>query len=42
MRGNPEEPGFRISTNGDSQPRWRCDGKEVFYLAADQSITEVL
>src|SRR6185436_7255156 len=26
---------LRISTAGGSQPRWRGDGKELFYLAAD-------
>lgn len=28
----------RISTNGGSQPRWRRDGKELFYVAADGTI----
>ena len=28
----------RISTNGGVQPRWRRDGKELFYLAADGTI----
>jgi hypothetical protein len=27
-----------ISTNGGSQPRWRRDGKELFYLAADRKL----
>jgi len=31
----------RISTNGGSQPRWRRDGKELFYLAPDGSIMGV-
>lgn len=26
---------WRISANGGSAPRWRGDGREVFYLAAD-------
>ena len=26
---------FRISTEGGVQPRWRRDGKEIFYLAPD-------
>ena len=26
---------WRISVNGGDQPRWRCDGKELFYVAAD-------
>jgi dipeptidyl aminopeptidase/acylaminoacyl peptidase len=25
----------RVSTNGGSQPRWRADGKELFYLTLD-------
>ena len=25
----------RVSTNGGSQPRWRGDGRELFYLALD-------
>jgi dipeptidyl aminopeptidase/acylaminoacyl peptidase len=28
----------RISTNGGVQPRWRRDGKELFYLAPDGAI----
>jgi len=24
-----------VSTNGGSQPRWRGDGRELFYLALD-------
>jgi hypothetical protein len=33
----------QISTSGGQQPRWRADGKEIFYLAADQRLmaTEV-
>ncbi|MBI4478398.1 MAG: PD40 domain-containing protein [Acidobacteria bacterium] len=31
----------RISTNGGSQPRWRKDGKELFYLAADGTMMAV-
>jgi eukaryotic-like serine/threonine-protein kinase len=27
-----------ISTSGGSQPRWRRDGKELFYLAADRKL----
>jgi Tol biopolymer transport system component len=26
---------FQISTSGGTQPRWRKDGKELFYIAAD-------
>jgi serine/threonine protein kinase len=33
--------GIRLSTNGGSEPRWCCDGKELFYLAADRHIMSV-
>ena len=29
----------QISTEGGAMPRWRRDGKELFYLAADQFMT---
>ena len=29
---------MRVSTDGGSKPRWRRDGKELFYLAADGSM----
>ena len=29
---------WQISTNGGSNPRWRRDGKELFYLASDQKL----
>ncbi len=32
---------WRISTNGGRHPRWRRDGKEMFYLAADHNIMAV-
>jgi Tol biopolymer transport system component len=28
----------QISTSGGSQPRWRADGKEIFYIAPDQKL----
>lgn len=31
----PSADVWQISTEGGSQPRWRRDGKELFYLAAD-------
>jgi eukaryotic-like serine/threonine-protein kinase len=34
---NPREK-WRISTTGGTRPRWRRDGKELFYLAADNSL----
>jgi len=30
-----------ISTGGGSQPRWRGDGKELFYLAPDKTLMAV-
>ncbi|HEU5236336.1 MAG TPA: hypothetical protein VFU37_04295, partial [Pyrinomonadaceae bacterium] len=30
-----------VSTNGGSQPRWRADGKELFYLSPDRKIMAV-
>jgi len=32
---------LRISTAGGEQPRWRGDGKELYYLAADGKMTAV-
>src|SRR6476661_5748278 len=32
---------WQISAAGGTEPRWRRDGKELFYLAADQKITAV-
>ena len=29
---------MRVSTSGGFKPRWRRDGKELFYLAADGSM----
>ncbi len=34
-------PRSQISTAGGSLPRWRGDGKELFYIAADQKLTAV-
>ena len=31
----------RVSTNGGSEPRWCCDGRELFYLAADRQIMSI-
>jgi Tol biopolymer transport system component len=31
----------RVSTNGGSQPRWRADGKELFYLTFDGAMMSV-
>jgi eukaryotic-like serine/threonine-protein kinase len=32
---------FQISTGGGLQPRWRGDGKELFYIAPDGSLMAV-
>jgi Tol biopolymer transport system component len=32
---------LRVSTNGGGQPRWKRDGKELFYLSAERSIVAV-
>ena len=36
VRAFPESRGqYQISTAGGTQPRWRADGKELFYVTAD-------
>lgn len=32
---------WQISVSGGSQPRWRRDGKELFFLAGDRKVTSV-
>ena len=32
-------PKTRVSASGGSLPRWRGDGRELFYLSADKKIT---
>ena len=32
---------LRLSTNGGAQPRWRKDGRELFYLALDGTMMAV-
>ncbi len=34
-------PKVPVSTDGGSQVRWRRDGKEIFYIAPDQSLMAV-
>jgi hypothetical protein len=34
-------PKVRVSTNGGAQVRWRRDGKELFYIAPDESLMAV-
>ena len=37
----PSAGKWRISTAGGEQPRWRGDGKELFFVAADGKMTAV-
>jgi Tol biopolymer transport system component len=37
----PSGAKWQISTTGGRQPRWRRDGKELFYLGADRSLMAV-
>ena len=32
---------WQVSTGGGNQPRWRSDGKELFYVAADARLMAV-
>ena len=32
---------WQVSSRGGSEPQWRGDGLELFYLAADQTLTAV-
>ena len=32
---------WRVSTSGGGQPRWRRDGRELFYIAADRTLMAV-
>jgi eukaryotic-like serine/threonine-protein kinase len=32
---------FQVSANGGSAPRWRADGKELFYISDDNKMTAV-
>jgi Tol biopolymer transport system component len=42
VRPFPETGGkWQVSTAGGSQPRWRPDGKEVFYIAPDAKLMAV-
>jgi serine/threonine protein kinase/Tol biopolymer transport system component len=41
FEGNGNGGRWRISTDGGSQPVWRRDGKELFYLAADNKLMSV-
>jgi dipeptidyl aminopeptidase/acylaminoacyl peptidase len=43
VRPFPQAAGrkWAVSTNGGTQPRWRRDGKELFYISADSKMTAV-
>ncbi|UCF39500.1 MAG: hypothetical protein JSU96_04975 [Acidobacteriota bacterium] len=38
MEGKPAEQRWQISAGGGTDPRWRGDGRELFFLAADQKL----
>ncbi|HEU5240232.1 MAG TPA: protein kinase, partial [Pyrinomonadaceae bacterium] len=37
----PSEGQWMVSTNGGSQPRWRADGKELFFIGPDRKLSVV-
>ncbi|MBI3695088.1 MAG: PD40 domain-containing protein [Acidobacteria bacterium] len=42
VRGFPKSGGqWMVSNGGGSRPRWRRDGKELFYLTADRKLMAV-
>jgi Tol biopolymer transport system component/predicted Ser/Thr protein kinase len=42
VRPFPPAPGkWQVSRDGGSQPRWRSDGKELFYLSTDRKLMAV-
>jgi Tol biopolymer transport system component len=42
VRGFPEATGIvRVSTGGGHAPRWRADGKEIYYIAPDGKMMAV-
>jgi Tol biopolymer transport system component len=32
---------WRVSTNGGYEPRWRADGREIYYLSEDRKLMAV-
>jgi Tol biopolymer transport system component len=38
---NPQGGKWKVSTGGGGQPRWRRDGKELFYISADSKMMAV-
>jgi hypothetical protein len=41
QRFPPSDELWQVSTSGGSQPRWRRDGRELFYLSRDGALTAV-
>jgi Tol biopolymer transport system component len=39
--GSGSRPRLQVSTRGGSEPHWRGDGREIFYLTADRQIAAV-
>jgi len=37
----PSGEKWKVSANGGQQPRWRSDGKEIYYLAANGDLMAV-
>jgi len=37
----PPEGRWKVSTNGGAEPRWRADGKEIYYLSDDRKLMAV-
>src|SRR5215467_1306011 len=42
LRFRGRADGARVTSEGGSEPRWRGDGQELFYVADDLMITSVL
>jgi len=37
----PSGAKYQISSSGGTEPQWRRDGKELFYVSADRKLTAV-
>jgi Tol biopolymer transport system component/predicted Ser/Thr protein kinase len=37
----PSEKKWQVSTNGGYEPRWRADGREIYYLSEDRKLMAV-
>ena len=40
-RFSGDEPSWKVSANGGNSPRWRGDGKELYYLQNNRSLMAV-